>query len=201
MNRLESTMVSTTPDLERIRAAVREILLAIGDDPDRDGLIDTPDRVARMYAEVFSGLHQDPAAHLDRAFQEKYDEMVMVRDLAFSSFCEHHLLPFTGKAHVAYLPSGSVVGLSKIGRVIDVLAKRPQLQERLTEQIADLLMEKLQAQGVAVVVEAVHSCMTIRGVQKPGSSCVTSAMRGSFRESVATRMELLSLMGNSSKSH
>ncbi len=181
-------------DLERIRRAVREILLAIGDDPDREGLRETPDRVARMYAEVFQGLHQDPRAHLNKLFTQKYDEMVLIRDIEFESFCEHHLLPFTGKAHVAYLPNGKVVGLSKIPRVIDVLAKRPQMQERLTEELADLLMRELDAKGVAVVMEATHSCMTVRGVHRPGSSFVTSAMRGAFKKRLATRSEVLSLI-------
>jgi GTP cyclohydrolase IA len=181
-------------DLERIRRAVREILLAVGEDPDREGLRETPDRVARMYAEVFQGLHQDPRAHLQKRFAQKYDEMVTIKDIQFESFCEHHLLPFTGKAHVAYLPKGSVVGLSKIPRVIDVLARRPQVQEQLTEQVADLLMDELDAKGVAVVLEATHSCMTIRGVRKSEGVYVTSAMRGAFRNNLATRMEVLSLI-------
>jgi GTP cyclohydrolase IA len=181
-------------DLERIRHAVREILIAVGEDPDREGLRDTPDRVARMYAEVFQGLHQDPRVHLRKLFTQKYDEMVLIKDIQFESFCEHHLLPFTGKAHVAYLPNGTVIGLSKIPRVIDVLAKRPQMQERLTEEVADLLMRELEPKGVAVVIEASHSCMTVRGVRKPASSFVTSAMRGAFKERLATRSEVLSLI-------
>jgi GTP cyclohydrolase I len=181
-------------DQDRIRLAVREILIAVGEDPDREGLRETPDRVARMYAEVFSGLHQDPRFHLNKLFTQKYDEMVLVKDIEFTSFCEHHLLPFTGKAHVAYLPEGKVIGLSKIPRVIDVLAKRPQMQERLTEEVADLLMRELDAKGVAVVIEASHSCMTVRGVQKPGSTFVTSAMRGAFRKRLATRSEVMSLI-------
>ncbi len=181
-------------DLERIKRAVREILLAVGEDPDREGLVETPDRVARMYAEVFQGLHQDPRIHLQKLFTQKYDEMVLVKDIRFESFCEHHLLPFIGKAHVAYLPNGQVIGLSKIPRVLDVLAKRPQMQERLTEELADLLMKELDAKGVAVVVEASHSCMTIRGVHKPDSSFVTSAMRGTFKDRLATRSEVLSLI-------
>jgi GTP cyclohydrolase I len=181
-------------DLERIRRAVREILLAVGEDPEREGLQETPDRVARMYAEVFRGLHQDPRAQLTKLFTQKYDEMVLIKDIRFESFCEHHLLPFTGKAHVAYLPNGKVVGLSKIPRVIDVLAKRPQMQERLTEEVAELLMKELDAKGVAVVMEASHSCMTVRGVNKSSSSFVTSAMRGSFKERLATRSEVLSLI-------
>jgi len=187
-------------DLERIRRAVREILIAVGEDPDREGLVETPDRVARMYAEVFSGLHQDPKVHLSKLFtpkdgsNQKYDEMVLIKDIQFESFCEHHLLPFTGRAHVAYLPNGKVIGLSKIPRIIDVLARRPQMQERLTEEVADLLMRELDAKGVAVVIEASHSCMTIRGVHKPGSTFVTSAMRGGFRERLATRSEVMSLI-------
>ncbi|MEW4571210.1 GTP cyclohydrolase I FolE [Tautonia sp. JC769] len=186
-------------DLDRIRNAVREILIAVGENPDREGLLETPDRVARMYAEVFRGLHQDPRVHLAKRFTQKYDEMVTVRDISYSSFCEHHLLPFSGKAHVAYLPAGKVVGLSKIPRIVDVLSRRPQVQEKLTEQIADLLMEELDVLGVAVVMEGTHSCMTVRGVQKPGSTYITSAMRGAFRENVATRMEVLSLIHGGSR--
>ena len=185
---------ATTMDLDRIRRAVREILVAVGEDPDREGLRETPDRVARMYAEVFQGLRQDPRVHLQKLFTQKYDEMVLIKDIRFESFCEHHLLPFIGKAHVAYLPNGKVVGLSKIPRVIDVLAKRPQMQERLTEEVAELLMKELDAKGVAVVIEASHSCMTVRGVHKPNSSFVTSAMRGAFKERLATRSEVLSLI-------
>ncbi len=184
-------------DLARIRRAVREILLAIGEDPDREGLVETPDRVARMYAEVFQGLHQDPRVHLTKLFTQKYDELVLVRDIRFESTCEHHLLPFIGKAHVAYIPNGQVVGLSKIPRVIDVLSKRPQLQERLTEEVAELLMSELKAKGVAVVMEASHSCMTIRGVHKPGSSFITSALRGACKDRSATRAEVLALINGS----
>lgn len=191
---MDSDTSSSPVDLERIRRAVREILLAVGEDPDREGLVETPDRVARMYAEVFQGLHQDPAEHLQKSFTQKYDEMVLIRDIRVVSFCEHHLLPVIGNAHVAYLPNGKVVGLSKIPRVIDVLAKRPQLQERLTEELADLLMTELDARGVAVVIEASHSCMTIRGVAKSESSFVTSAVRGAFREKLATRAEVMSLI-------
>jgi GTP cyclohydrolase IA len=181
-------------DLERIRRAVREILHAVGEDPDREGLRETPDRVARMYAEVFEGLHQDPRGHLQKLFTQKYDEMVLIKDIRFVSFCEHHLLPVVGQAHVAYIPNGKVIGLSKIPRVVDVLAKRPQMQERLTEELADLLMRELDAKGVAVVIEASHSCMTIRGVNKPDSSFVTSAMRGVFKDRLATRSEVMSLI-------
>lgn len=185
---------SSRVDLDRIRRAVREILLAVGEDPDREGLQETPDRVARMYAEVFSGLHIDPTVYLQKHFTQKYDEMVLVRDIRYESFCEHHLLPFTGVAHVAYIPNGRVVGLSKIPRVIDALARRPQLQERLTEELADLLMRELDAKGVAVIMQGSHSCMTIRGVHKPGASFITSAMRGLFKERLATRSEVLALI-------
>src|SRR5207245_2910570 len=181
-------------DQGRIQVAVREILLAIGEDPDREGLVDTPERVARMYAELFSGLHKDPRAFLQKTFTQKYDEMVLEKDIGFESLCEHHLLPFIGKAHIAYLPNGKVVGLSKLARVVEVLARRPQVQERMTEDLADLLTEELDARGVAVVIEASHSCMTIRGVHKPDSVCTTSSMRGSFRENLATRSEVLSLI-------
>jgi len=188
---------ATKMDLDRIRRAVREILLAVGEDPDREGLRDTPDRVARMYAEVFEGLHQDPRGHLSKLFTQKYDEMVLIKDIRLVSFCEHHLLPVVGQAHVAYIPNGKVIGLSKIPRVIDVLAKRPQLQERLTEDLADLLMRELDARGVAVVIEASHSCMTIRGVNKQNSTFVTSAMRGVFKERLATRTEVMALISGS----
>lgn len=181
-------------DLPRIQAAVREILLAVGENPDREGLLETPARVARMYAEVFSGLHEDPAHHLKKTFNEKYDEVVLVKDIRFSSCCEHHLLPFNGKAHIGYLPNGKIVGLSKLARTVDVIAKRPQVQERMTEHLADLLMEELGAKAVGVVIEATHSCMTMRGVRKPGSLCTTSAMRGTFRANPASRSELLSLI-------
>jgi GTP cyclohydrolase I len=181
-------------DHGRIRAAVREILLAVGEDPDREGLLETPDRVARMYAELFSGLHQDPRAPLQKTFTQKYDEMVLVKDIGFESMCEHHLLPFIGKAHIAYLPSGKIVGLSKLGRVVEVLARRPQVQERMTEGLADLLVQELNATGVAVILEASHSCMTIRGIRKPGSICTTSAMRGVFQTNPSTRTELMALV-------
>ena len=180
-------------DKPRIERAVREILCAIGEDPDREGLIETPQRVARMYAELFQGLHQDPSEHLQKFFTEEYDSMVIVKDVDFHSMCEHHLLPFVGKAHIGYLPQGRVVGLSKIARVVETVAKRPQLQERMTETIANLLMEKLNARGVGVVIEATHSCMTLRGVKKPGSLCVTSALKGSFRDYAKTRAEFLKL--------
>ena len=181
-------------DHERIKRAVREILAAIGEDPDREGLLETPARVARMYAEMFSGLHQDHKVHLQKAFTEKYDEIVLIRDIAFNSVCEHHLLPFMGHAHIGYLPNGRVLGLSKLARLVEVVSHRPQVQERMTETIADLLENDLGAKGVAVVVEASHTCMTIRGVRKPGSLCVTSAMKGIFRSNVSSRAEVLSLI-------
>jgi len=181
-------------DKARIEAAVREILFAIGEDPDREGLRETPGRVARSYAELFSGLHDDPRVHLRKTFTEKYDEVVLVKDVQFASCCEHHLLPFTGKAHVAYLPDGKIVGLSKIARVVEALARRPQVQERMTEEIADLMMEELTPRGVAVILEATHSCMTVRGVRSPNSLCTTSAMRGTFRANPATRAELMALI-------
>jgi GTP cyclohydrolase I len=181
-------------DMPRIEAAVREILKAVGEDPEREGLQDTPARVARMYAEMFAGLHQDPRTHLRRLFTQKYDEMVLVKDIHFESMCEHHLLPFIGKAHVAYLPQGKVAGLSKIARVIEVLARRPQVQEKMTEDIADLLMGELDARGVAVILEAMHTCMSIRGVRKTDSVTTTSAMRGTFRTNASTRSELLALV-------
>jgi GTP cyclohydrolase I len=181
-------------DHDRIRKAVREILQAVGEDPDREGLVETPDRVARMYAEVFQGLHLDPREHLGKLFTQEYDEMVVLPNIRFESFCEHHLLPFTGKAHVAYLPRGRVIGLSKIPRVVDTLARRPQVQERLTVEVAELLMRELDARGVGVVLEAEHTCMSIRGVRKADSLCVTSAMLGAFRDQPATRAEFLSLI-------
>jgi GTP cyclohydrolase IA len=181
-------------DQPRIAAAVREILLAVGEDPDREGLRDTPQRVARMYAEMFAGLRVDPTEHLKAFFTESYDEMIVVRDVPFCSICEHHLLPFEGKAHLAYLPGGRVVGLSKLARIVDAFAQRPQLQERLTTQIADFLMDQVKAKGVAVVLEAVHSCMTCRGVKKAGSVMVTSAVRGYCRSRASTRAEVMSLL-------
>ena len=181
-------------DCPRIERAIREILIAVGEDPDREGLRETPARVARMYAELFSGLHEDPRVHLRKFFTEKYDEIVLVRDIAFESVCEHHLMPFMGKAHIGYLPNGRVIGLSKLARVVEGVSRRPQVQERMTETIADLLMKELEARGVAVVIEAVHTCMTVRGVRKPGSVCVTSAMKGAFRSSPTTRAEIMTLI-------
>jgi len=183
-------------DLERIEHAVREILLAIGEDADRDGLRQTPNRVARMYKEMFSGMHADPARHLTAAFEESYDEMVVLRDIPFNSTCEHHLMPFEGRAHITYIPDGQVVGISKLARVVDELAHRPQVQERLTSQIADLLMDKLKAKGVAVVIEATHTCMTCRGIKKPGTLMITSAVRGNCRSDARTRSEVMALLHN-----
>lgn len=181
-------------DHERLKAAVREFLFAVGEDPDREGLRETPARVARMYAELFSGLGQNPRQLLKKTFTQKYDEMVLVKDIGFASICEHHLLPFLGKAHVAYLPEGKIVGLSKLARVVEMLSRRPQVQERMTEELADLLMEELGARGVGVVLEASHTCMTIRGVRKDHSICTTSAMRGVFKENQSTRAELMALV-------
>jgi GTP cyclohydrolase I len=181
-------------DKKRIEEAIRTILEAVGEDTGREGLVETPARVARMYEELFAGLDTDPARHFDVEFEEKYDEMVVLRDIPFYSVCEHHLLPFMGKAHIAYLPDGKIIGLSKLARVVDDFARRPQVQERLTGQIADLLVDKLDAKGVAVVLEATHTCMTIRGARKPGSVMVTSAMRGQIRKNLATRNEAMDLL-------
>lgn len=180
-------------DQARIRAAVVEILEAIGEDPARDGLVDTPARVARMYAEIFGGLREDPTEHLQVTFEAGHDEMVMVRDIPMYSCCEHHLLPWVGKAHVAYIPNddGRVTGLSKLARLVDGYAKRPQVQERLTSQIADAIDLALQPKGAMVVIEAEHLCMSMRGIRKPGSTTVTSAVRGLFRSNVATREEAM----------
>ncbi len=192
--RLDMDSAKKNIDLGIIERAVREILTAVGENPDREGLQNTPKRVAKMYAELFGGLFEDPGKHLEVAFTEKYDEMVILRNIPFYSMCEHHLLPFMGKAHVAYLPKGKVAGLSKLARVVEAFARRPQVQERLTGQIADLLMERLDAKGAAVIIEATHTCMTIRGVKKPGSVMVTSAMRGLFRSNLATRTEAITLL-------
>lgn len=188
---------NNTVDQERIRKAVREILLAIGEDPDREGLARTPDRVAEMYQEIFCGLRQDPTEVLQVTFAENHQEMVILKDIPFYSMCEHHLLPFHGKAHVGYIPSGKVLGISKIARAVEVLARRPQLQERLTSQIADAIMDAVKPIGVGVVIEAEHLCMTMRGIRKPGSMVVTSANRGTFRSRRETRAEFLSLIGHS----
>lgn len=181
-------------DQKRIAAAVREILLAIGEDPEREGLRETPERVARMYEEMFSGLRKDPAVVLRKTFTEKYDEMVLVKNISFESMCEHHLLPFFGKAHIAYLPNGRIVGLSKLARIVEILSHRPQVQERMTEDLADLVMQELDARGVGVVLEAAHTCMSIRGVRKADSVCATSAMRGAFQTNISTRNEFMALI-------
>lgn len=180
-------------DAARIERAVREILIAIGEDPDRDGLVETPTRVARMYSEVFAGLHEDPGDHLRVLFDASHDEMVMVKDIPMASLCEHHLIPWIGQAHVAYIPNddGRVTGLSKLARLVDGYARRPQVQERLTTQVADAIERVLQPRGVLVVVEAEHLCMSMRGVRKPGSRTVTSAVRGVFRDNAASRAEAL----------
>jgi GTP cyclohydrolase I len=181
-------------DKKRIAAAVREILFAIGEDPDREGLLETPSRIARMYHELFCGLHEDPTKYTKKFFSESYNDIILVRDISFSSICEHHLMPFMGKVHVGYIPDGRVIGLSKLARVIEVFSHRPQLQERLTEEIAELLYKELNAKAVAVVVEAEHTCMTLRGVKKPGSLCVTSALRGGFLKHPSSRAEILALI-------
>jgi len=180
-------------DLDRIEAAVAEILVALGEDPSRDGLQETPARVARMYAEVCSGLHEDPADYLIRTFDLEHDEMVMVRDLPVYSLCEHHLLPFFGVAHVAYIPQkgGMITGLSKLARLVDGFSRRLQIQERLTSQVAGAIQRTLEPQGTLVVVEAEHLCMSMRGVQKPGAVTVTSAVHGVFRDEVSTRLEAM----------
>jgi GTP cyclohydrolase I len=181
-------------NLDRIAAAVREILIAVGEDPDREGLRATPMRVARMYAEMFAGLHDDPSRHLSAMFTERYDEMVVLRRIPFHSMCEHHLMPFEGHADIAYLPNGKVVGISKLARVVDSYSHRPQVQERLTNQIADLLISVVNARGVAVVMKATHTCMTCRGVQKPGSVMITSAVRGTCKSDARTRSEVMALL-------
>ncbi len=186
-------------DLDRLEKAVREILIAIGEDPDRDGLLRTPQRVAEMYAEVCSGLREDPSRHLTVTFEANHDEMVLVRDIALYSICEHHLAPFHGRAHVAYIPGddGRITGLSKLARLVDGFAKRPQVQERLTTQIADAIVEVLQPRGAFVLIEAEHLCMSMRGVRKPGTLTLTSAVRGLFKDNAATRAEVMALLGPS----
>ena len=180
-----------------IEAAVRTILGEIGEDPDRDGLKDTPERVARMYREVFGGLDEDPGAVLNTTFDQPHDEMIVVRNIPFHSMCEHHLMPFIGRADVAYIPSDRVVGLSKIARLVDVISRRPQIQERLTCLIADYIEEVLKPRGVAARIEAEHMCMTMRGIKKPGSLMVTTVTRGAFRSNDATRAEFFSLINSS----
>lgn len=191
----DSKQIDKPPvDLDAIQGAVRTILSAVGEDADRDGLLETPRRVAKMYAEMFGGLHLDAGRHLDVTFEESYDEIVLVRDIEFTSMCEHHLLPFRGVAHVAYIPNGRVTGLSKLARVVEEVSRRPQVQERMTQTVADLIEDRLQSSAVAVIVKAEHSCMSIRGIRKPGSATVTSSMRGSFRKDPASRAELMSLL-------
>jgi GTP cyclohydrolase I len=186
---------TTTPiDQERIAAAVRELIAAIGEDAGREGLRETPERIGRMYAELFSGLGQDPLEPLRHGFEEQHKEMVILKGIPFYSLCEHHFLPFHGQAHVGYVPEGRIVGVSKLARVVDILARRPQMQERLTSQVADAIMEGLHPDGVAVVIEAQHLCMTMRGVQKSGTTMITSAIRGGFRRRGVTRSEFLSLV-------
>jgi len=181
-------------DHAEVQRLVVQLLAAVGEDPNREGLRDTPARIARMYEEIFAGLDEDPVAILGVTFEESYDEMVILREIPFYSMCEHHLLPFHGQAHVGYLPNGKIVGLSKIARAVDVFARRPQVQERLTGQIADCIESVLGAKGVGVVIEAEHLCMTMRGVRKPGATMITSAMRGRFREEQNTRQEFLGLI-------
>ena len=181
-------------DTESIERAVKTILEAVGEDPHRPGLLDTPRRVAKMYREMFSGLHQDPARHLKVTFTESYDEMVLVRDIRFTSMCEHHLLTFSGVAHVAYIPNGHVTGLSKLARVVEQVARPPQVQERMTHEIANLIESELKPPGVAVVIQAEHSCMAIRGIRKPGSVTITSALRGQFKTNPSSRAEVMSLI-------
>jgi GTP cyclohydrolase IA len=186
-------------DIERIEKAVKDILSAVGEDVEREGLKKTPARIANMYAELLAGMHEDPKQHLRSVFTEDYDEIVLLRDIPFYSICEHHLMPFIGSAHLAYLPSGVILGVSKLARIVDCFARRLQTQERLTGQIADFLMNNLKSRGVAVVLEASHSCMTIRGIKKPGSVMVTSALRGIFRRDPKSRSEIMSLMHKGNK--
>ena len=186
-------------DRGRIERAVREILISVGEDPDREGLLGTPERVAEAYAYLFAGLGEDPTRHLEVGFMESARDTVLIRDIPLASLCEHHLLPFVGRAHLAYAPNGRIVGLSKLARLVEGYARRPQLQERLTAQIADALYEKLGSRGSIVVIEADHSCMTMRGVQKPGSITVTSAVRGVYEEVEALRSEVMALMTRSTR--
>ena len=189
-------MTNPNFDRERAEAAVRELLIAVGEDPDREGLVETPARVARAYEEVFAGLHEDPKVHLEKSFSENHRELVLVRDIPIYSTCEHHLVPFYGEAHIGYIPGpeGKVTGLSKLARVADMYAKRPQVQERLTAQIADAIVEKLNASAVIVVIECEHLCMAMRGIRKPGATTTTSAVRGGFQNNAASRAEVLSLI-------
>lgn len=181
-------------DTDRIEKAVHEILLAVGEDPNREGLLKTPQRVARMYTELLGGMDENPELHAKSVFTESYSEIVLLRDIPFYSVCEHHMMPFIGSAHIAYIPTGVILGVSKLARIVDCFARRLQIQERLTCQIADFLMDKINPEGVSVVLEASHSCMTIRGVKKPGSVMVTTALRGVFMTDPKSRSEVLSLM-------
>jgi GTP cyclohydrolase I len=190
---------SKSVDTDRIEKAVKEILIAVGEDTEREGLKRTPERVARMYAELLGGMQEDPDIHLRGVFTENYDEIVLLRNIPFYSICEHHLMPFIGSAHVAYLPSGMVLGVSKLARIVDCFARRLQVQERLTDQIAEFIMTSLKPKGVAVVIEASHSCMTIRGIKKPGSVMVTSSLRGIFRKDPRSRNEVMSLIHSGNK--
>ena len=200
-DRLSRLNLPAEADLPRIERAVREILIAVGEDPDRDGLVDTPRRVAKSYAELFRGLRESAATHLSRVFEQEHNDVIIVSDIEFHSLCEHHLLPFTGKVHIAYLPAdGHVVGLSKLARTVEVFARRPQVQERLTNQIADAMDEHLQAKGVAVVVEDEHFCMNMRGVNKSSSLMLTNTLRGVFQRDRAHGSEVLNLMMNSRRS-
>lgn len=185
-------------DRERLKKAVKEILIAVGDDPKRPGLVRTPERVAKMYEEILAGIAKDPGKELSVFHGEEHEEMVMIKDIPLYSICEHHMLPFIGKAHVVYIPTkGRVTGLSKLARVVDILAKRLQVQERFTKDLADLLMEKLRPKGVLVVIEAEHLCMSMRGINKPGTTTITSAVRGVFVKNASTRAEALSLIAES----
>ena len=186
-------------DVKRIEKAVEEILLAVGEDIEREGISKTPVRVASMYAELLSGMREDPKEHINSVFSEAYDEIVLLRDIAFYSICEHHLMPFIGSAHIAYLPSGTVLGVSKLARIVDCFAHRLQVQERLTDQIADFIMGSLKPRGIVVVLEASHSCMTIRGIKKPGSVMVTSSLRGIFKRDPKSRSEVMSLIHNGNR--
>jgi len=197
--RAKRPAVARKVDIERIEKAVKEILLAVGEDVEREGLKGTPARVANMYAELLAGMHEDPKQHLRSVFTEDYDEIVLLRDIPFYSICEHHLMPFIGSAHVAYLPSGGILGVSKLARIVDCFARRLQTQERLTGQIADFIMNNLKPRGAAVVLEASHSCMTIRGIKKAGSVMVTSAIRGIFKRDPKSRSEIISLMHNGNR--
>lgn len=185
-------------DIARAEAAVRELLLAVGEDPDREGLVETPARVARAYQEIFAGLHQDPAEVLAKTFNEDHQELVLVKDIPIYSTCEHHLVPFFGHAHIGYIPGkdGKVTGLSKLARLVDLYAKRPQVQERLTSQVADALVEKLEPASAIVVIECEHLCMAMRGIRKPGATTVTSAVRGGFQSDARSRAEVLALIRN-----